>query len=163
MQRVLVIDDDPAVTSVLKRARVTLDAKRAPDSPAPEPGSPQEKELTDRFVAAFLSQDVAALIALMTDDVWVRMPPLPFEYRGRDDARRFFTAVQPYRSRVTRLVPTRANGCPAWAEYARDPVTGVLHCVGLLVAAYAGDRISELTHFETAVAAMFGLPRTMAE
>ncbi|NUR60064.1 MAG: sigma-70 family RNA polymerase sigma factor [Catenulispora sp.] len=154
---------ESAVTSALKRARVTLDAKRAPGSPAPAPGSPQEQELTDRFVAAFLSHDVEALIALMTDDVWVRMPPLPFEYRGAGDARRFFTAIQPHRSRITRLVPTRANGCPAWAEYARDPVTGVLHCVGLLVAAYAGEQISELTHFEAAVAAMFGLPRTMAE
>ena len=152
---------ESAVTSALKRARTTLDAKRTPGSPAPEPGSPQERELTDRFVAAFLSHDVEALIALMTDDVWVRMPPLPFEYRGVADARRFFTAVQPHRSRITHLVPTRANGCPAWAEYARDPVTGMLHCVGLLVAAYAGEQVSELTHFESGVAALFGLPRTM--
>jgi RNA polymerase sigma-70 factor (ECF subfamily) len=154
---------ESAVTSALKRARATLDANRTPGAPAPAPGSPQEQELTDRFVAAFLSHDVEALIALMTDDVWVRMPPLPFEYHGIDDARRFFIAVQPHRSRITRLVPTRASGCPAWAEYARDPVTGMLHCVGLLVAAYAGNRVSELTHFETGVAALFGLPRTMPQ
>lgn len=153
---------ESAVNSALKRARVTLDASRAAGRlPAPVPGSAQERELTDRFVAAFLSHDVNALVALLADDVWVRMPPLPFEYRGVEDAQRFFTAVHPHRSAITRLVPTRANGCPAWAEYALDPVTGVLHCVGLLVTAYAGDRISELTHFEIGIAAMFGMPRTI--
>ncbi|NUP53235.1 MAG: RNA polymerase subunit sigma-70 [Catenulispora sp.] len=153
---------ESAVNSALKRARVTLDASHAAGRPsAPVPGSAEERELTDRFVAAFLSHDVDALVALLADDVWVRMPPLPFEYRGVDDAQRFFTAVHPHRSAITQLVPTRANGCPAWAEYALDPVTGVLHCVGLLVTVYAGDRISELTHFEIGIAAMFGMPRTI--
>jgi RNA polymerase sigma-70 factor (TIGR02960 family) len=152
---------ESAVTSALKRARVTLAASRSPGPPAPVAGSSQEQELTDRFVTVFLSHDIDALIALMADDVWIRMPPLPFEYHGVDDARRFFAAVHAHRSRITRLVPTRANGCPAWAEYAPDPVTGMLHCVGVLVTVYAGDRIRELTHFETAIAALFGLPRTL--
>ncbi|GAA1983934.1 RNA polymerase subunit sigma-70 [Catenulispora subtropica] len=154
---------ESAVNSALKRARATLDASRSAEPPAPAPGSAQEVALTDRFVAAFLSHDVEALIALMTDDVWVRMPPLAFEYRGLDDARRFFAAVHPHRSQITHMVPTRANGHPAWGEYARDPVTGLLHCIGLLVVAYAGDRVRELTHFEIGIAAMFGLPRTMRD
>ncbi|GAA2016012.1 RNA polymerase subunit sigma-70 [Catenulispora yoronensis] len=152
---------ESAVTSALKRARTTLDAARTPGPPAPAPGSTQEQELADRFVAAFLSHDVNALIALMTDDVWVRMPPLTFEYRGRDDARRFFSAVHPHRSLITRLLPTRANNQPAWAEYTRDPLTGVFHCVGLVVVGYAGDRINELTHFEIGIATLLGMPRTM--
>ena len=156
---------ESAVNSALKRARQALDAARtlspSADSPAPVPGSLEEQDLADRFVTAFLSDDVDALIALMTDDVWVRMPPLPFEYRGVEDVRRFFITVRPHRTGIVRLVPTRANGQPAWAEYVRDPVTGVLHCAGVLVASFAGGGISELTHFETATASAFGLPRTM--
>jgi RNA polymerase sigma-70 factor (ECF subfamily) len=151
-----------AVTSALKRARATLESARGPERRSPVPGSASERELTDRFVAAFISHDVDALIALMTDDVWVRMPPLPFEYHGLHDVRRFFVAVGAHRSAIRRLVPTRANGQPAWGEYAMDPVTGALRCVGLLVAGFSEDGVSELTHFETAVLPYFGLPRTLA-
>ena len=74
---------------------------------------------------------------------------------------RFFTAIDAHRRRIARMVPVRANGQPAWGEYVRDPVTGGLHLVGILVVGLAGDRIDEITHFETAVAPYFGLPRTL--
>lgn len=155
---------ESAVTSALKRARATLDAAQVPERrPAPARGSQEEQALTDRFVAAFISHDVDALIALMTDDIWVSMPPLPFEYRGVDDVRRFFLSISAHQRQINRLVPTRANGQPAWGEYALDPVTGVLRCVGVLVAQYAGDRVSELVHFEMVAAPSFGLPRTLIE
>jgi|SRR6185437_4088852 len=152
---------ESAVTSALKRARATLEAARSPQRPAPVSGSAQERELMDRFVAAFTSQDVDALIALMTDDVWVRMPPLSVEYQGRADVRRFLAAITTLRRSIIRTVATRANGQPAWAEYAQDPVTGAFHCIGILVARFDGDRVSELTHFETVVLPYFGLPRTL--
>ena len=84
---------EDAVTNALKRARATLDAAR-PRPPPPAPGGPDERALLDRFVAAFTERDVDALVALMTDDVWVRMPPLPFEYHGTAAAHRFFTAIE---------------------------------------------------------------------
>ena len=59
------------------------------------------------------------------------------------------------------MVPIRANHQPAWGEYVRDPVAGGSHSTGLLVVGLAGDRISEITHFEAALAAYFGLPRTL--
>lgn len=153
---------ESAVTSALKRARATLDATaRGPERPGPVPGSPQERELTERFVAAFLSYDIDELLAMMTDDIWIRMPPLPFEYHGTDDVRRFFVFIEAHRRSVCHLVPTRANGQPAWGQYARDRVTGKLHCVGVLVARYCGDRIDELTHFEAGAAASLGLPRVL--
>ncbi len=54
-----------------------------------------------------------------------------------------------------------ANGQPAWGEYRRDPVTGALHLSGVEVITHAGDRVSEVARFETAVAAHFGLPRIL--
>jgi RNA polymerase sigma-70 factor (TIGR02960 family) len=152
---------EDAVTSALKRARATIDAARANDPPPPPPGGPEERELLDRFLAAFTTHDVDALVALMTDDAWVRMPPLPFEYRGTPAIRRFFTAIHAHWRQMDRLVPVRANGQPAWGEYRRDPTTGVLHVAGVYVVGLAGDQVCELTRFETAVAPYFGLPRTL--
>jgi len=152
---------EDAVTSALKRARATMDAARSPDPPSPPPGSPEERALLDRFVAAFTELDVDALIALMTDDAWVRMPPLPFEYRGTAAAHRFFSALDAHRRSIARMVPVRANGQPGWGEYVRDPITGGLHITGIVVLGLTGDRICELTHFETTLAPYFGLPRTL--
>jgi RNA polymerase sigma-70 factor (TIGR02960 family) len=151
---------EDAVTSALRRARATIDASRTRDLPPPA-GGPRERELVDRFVAAFTAPDVDALIALMTDDVWLRMPPQPFEYHGTDAVRRFFTTIDAHRRSIARMVPIRANHQPGWGEYVHDPVTGGLHLTGILVAGLAGDRISALTHFETTLAPYFALPRTL--
>jgi RNA polymerase sigma-70 factor (TIGR02960 family) len=150
---------EDAVTNALKRARATMDAARPPRPPAPS--GPEERALLDRFVAAFTDSDVDALVSLMTDDAWVRMPPLPFEYRGTEAVRRFFTAIEAHRRRIGRMVPVRTNGQPGWGEYVRDPVAGSLHLAGILTIALAGDRICEITHFETTVAHYFALPRTL--
>jgi len=152
---------EDAVTSALRRARATMDAARSPGPPPPAPRSPEERALLDRFVAAFTELDVDALVALMTDDAWVRMPPLPFEYRGREAIRQFFTAIRSRLRRIDHLVPVRANGQPAWGEYLRDPVTGGLHLAGIIVVDLAGDRVCEITRFETTTAHYFGLPRTL--
>jgi RNA polymerase sigma-70 factor (ECF subfamily) len=141
---------EDAVTSALKRARANVRER-----PQPDAGGSIERALVERFVAAFTGADVDALVALMTDDVWVRMPPLPFEYRGTEAAHRFFTAIEAHRRGVDRMVPTRANGHPAWGEYAGG------HLTGILVARLDGDRICELARFETTVAGHFGLPRTL--
>jgi RNA polymerase sigma-70 factor (ECF subfamily) len=150
---------EAAVNSALARARATVDEK-AVASPVP---TEDEQALTERFVAAFTAQDVDALIALMTSDAWVRMPPLPFEYHGTEAARRFFTALGSHRREIAAMVPVRANGQPAWGEYIRDPVTGGLHLIGVLVIGLTGDRVHEIVHFETTVAPYFGLPRTLSQ
>ncbi len=150
-----------AVTNALKRARATLDRAHATGPPPPEPGSAAERELLDRFVEAFVSLDVDALVALMTDDAWVRMPPLPFEYRGTEAIHRFFTALAAHRRGIARLVPVRANRQPAWGEYRRDPTTGRLYITGIEVVALAGGRIREITRFDATTAAHLGLPRTL--
>ncbi len=153
---------EDAVTSALKRARATMDTVHSAHAP-PAPGSADERALLDRFVAAFTDLDVDALVGLMTDDVWVRMPPLPFEYRGTEAAHRFFTALKPHWNDTDPmvLVPVRANGQPAWGEYLRDAVTGGRHLTGIFVLGLAAGGICELVRFETAVAPYFGLPRTL--
>jgi RNA polymerase sigma-70 factor (ECF subfamily) len=150
-----------AVTSALKRARATMEATPRTDPPPPAPGGPEERALLDRFVEAFTEHDIDALVALMTDDAWVRMPPLPFEYRGTEAVYGFFTALHPHWRQTDRLVPIGANGQPAWGNYRPDPTTGVLHVTGVYVLGLAGDRICEIARFEAALAPYFGLPRTL--
>jgi RNA polymerase sigma-70 factor (ECF subfamily) len=89
------------------------------------------------------------------------MPPLPFEYRGRDAAIEFFRSIVHPQARTIRMVHTRANGCPASGVYALDRATGVWRATGLVVVRFAGDRISEITRFEVEVMRSFGLPRIL--
>jgi RNA polymerase sigma-70 factor (ECF subfamily) len=153
-----------SVTSALKRARATLDATLAEHRgkpPAPEPGSPEERKLIEAYVDAFSSHDVTKLVAILSEDVWLKMPPLPFEYHGRDAAIEFFAAVVHPQGRTLRFVHTRANGCPASGMYALDPVTGTWRANGLIVVGFAGDRVCEITRFEVGTMAGFGLPRIL--
>jgi hypothetical protein len=99
------------------------------------------------------------MVALLTDDVFVSMPPMPLEYAGRDvDAR--FCALLFGSGRRYVLVGTRANGQPAFGVY-RRAAEGVDHGTGLFVLTISGDRICSMTRFETRVLAWFGLPRSL--
>jgi RNA polymerase sigma-70 factor (ECF subfamily) len=152
---------EDAVNGALKRARATITYER-PAAPPPALGSAEERELTQRFVDAFTALDIDAILALMTDDAWVKMPPLPFEYRGTDAAREFFMAIHANRRYpIAKMVPTRANGQPAWGTYILDPGADTLRLTGLITIAIAGDRIFETIRFETTVAPYFGLPRNL--
>ncbi|MFL6098746.1 MAG: sigma-70 family RNA polymerase sigma factor [Actinomycetales bacterium] len=156
-----------SVTSALKRARATLDSdetlsERRAQPPAPAVGSPEERQLIEAYVDAFTTHDVDKLVAILSEDVWLKMPPLPLEYHGRDAAVGFFQAVVHPRTRPLRLVHTRANGCPASGIYARDPATDTWRATGLVVVVISGDRITELTRFEVGVMASFGLPRILS-
>ena len=153
-----------SVNSALKRARASLPRKQATAAvdrePPPASDSPAEDAIVAKFVKAWESADLDALVALLTDDVFVSMPPMPFEYEGRDVAARFCESI--FRSgRRFDLVRTRANGQPAFGAYLRAP-TGIRHGVGLYVLTLAGDRICAMTRFENSVLRWFGLPRSLS-
>jgi len=155
---------EESVTSALKRARATLGRQlpaRAGQDPPPPPDSAAERELIARLTRAYDEGDVDGIVALLTDDVQLRMPPVPLEYQGRELAARFLTVVAFRQGRTYRLIATRANGQPAFGAYVRDPLTGVAHAAGLMVLTLAGDRVSVLTRFDNSVLPRFGLPRTM--
>jgi RNA polymerase sigma-70 factor (TIGR02960 family) len=150
-----------SVTSALKRARATLARQTPPagDQPPPEPRSAAEQELVERLTRAFEASDVEAIVALLSEDVQLAMPPL--EYIGREQAARFLTVVTLQGRCRNRVVPTRANGQPALGLYARDPDGRVYHAMGLLVLTLAGAQICAITRFDTSALAHFGLPRKL--
>jgi RNA polymerase sigma-70 factor (TIGR02960 family) len=151
-----------SVTSALKRARASLDRRLPRENQEAElmPGSAAEQELVGRFVTAFQSGDVEALVALLTDDVRLSMPPIPLEYHGRDAVAQFYASVFEVAGQYD-LVPTRANGQPAFGAYVHDGAGGVRHGSGLLVVTVEGQRIRGLTRFDNDVLASFGLPRSL--
>jgi RNA polymerase sigma-70 factor (ECF subfamily) len=133
----------------------------AGDRDLPPPSdSPAEDAIVANFVSAWESADLDALLALLTDDVFISMPPMPFEYEGRDVVARFCASI--FRSgRRFDLVRTRANGQPAFGAYLRVP-TGIRHGVGLYVLTLTGDRICAMSRFDSSVLPSFGLPRSLA-
>jgi RNA polymerase sigma-70 factor (ECF subfamily) len=151
-----------SVTSALKRARAGLQRRwplGADEVPPPPAGSARESEVVARFASAYESADLEALVALLTDDVFVSMPPMPLEYEGRDVVARVFANIFGAGRRFD-LVPTRANGQPAFGAYLRDR-TGTRHGTGLIVLTLAGDRLGAMTRFDTGVLPWFGLPRSL--
>jgi RNA polymerase sigma-70 factor (ECF subfamily) len=150
-----------SVNSALKRARASLQRRLPPigeREPAPAPDSPSEQALVAKFVRAYESGDLGALVALLTDDIFVSMPPIPLEYQGRDVVARLFASIFGSGRRV-HLVPTRANGQPAFGAYLRAS-TGIRHGIGLFVLTLTGDRIGSFTRFDNSVLPWFGLPRS---
>ena len=126
---------EESVTSALKRARVALKHRLAESDshePAPAQNSRVERELVERLTRAYESDDLDGLVALLSEDVWLRMPPIPLEYQGRELVRQFLATVAFGKDRSHRLVPTRANAQPAVGVYVRDPSAEVFHAIGLL-------------------------------
>jgi RNA polymerase sigma-70 factor (TIGR02960 family) len=152
-----------AVTSALKRARGAL-AHELPGTgrdSAPLPNSPRERQLVDDFTRAFQAGDVDAIVAMLTDDVRLTMPPLPQEYLGPEAVGHFLATVALRDGRRHAVIRTRANGQPAYGLYLPDPGTSVPHAHGMLVLTLAGDRIAALTRFhDNALLPAFGLPPT---
>lgn len=151
-----------AVTSALKRARAALEHELPVRETAPLPNSPQERRIVEDFTRAFESGDVDAVVAILTDDAWLTMPPLPLEYHGLETVRHFLATVALRNGRRHVLIPTRANGQPAFGCYVDDPRTPILHAHGVLVLTLTGDRITALTRFlDNSLLTTFGLPRSL--
>src|SRR5262249_41252866 len=157
---------EESVTSALKRARAALQYRRArsADREPPPPGSARERALVRRFTLAYEAGDVDEVVALLTDDAWLIMPPVPLRYQGREQATRFLAATSFRCGRSARLVPTRANGQPAFPVYIRDPHAPIAHANGILVLTLSGAQISAMTAFPgTSALRLFGLPRTLPD
>ena len=156
---------EASVTGALHRARSALDEglPSAEREQASLPNSRDEREVVARFAEAFESGDVEGVVSLLADDAWLTMPPEPLEYQGPVAIAGFLSTVPAGgRLEMFRLVPTRANGQPAFGCYLRDAQAPVAHAYGLMVLTLRGDRVAAITGFpDTSVFRYFGLPRTL--
>lgn len=140
-----------AVKSALKRARATIEQELGDPTqriPPPPPASLEEQELVAQFARAFLADDIDAMVALIAQNAWFRMPPAHHEYHGPELISAFLAAVsEGHSGQSSRLIATRANGAPAFATYYIDPLSGLVQHAGLLVLSLAGAQVAELTWF----------------
>jgi RNA polymerase sigma-70 factor (ECF subfamily) len=132
--------------STLARARTAL-AAAAPAATEPlRPDDPVQRDLLARYRAAVEHDDVSALLTLLHDDVVVAMPPHEWSVRGRAAAREVLLAAR-RPGRITRLVPTVANGSPAFWLTAATLRGGVHEPEALIVVDVADGAITGLTTF----------------
>jgi RNA polymerase sigma-70 factor (ECF subfamily) len=155
---------ETAVTSLLRRARAAFESRlpAAGRERAALPDSKEERDLVGRFAEAVESADVDGMVALLTEDAWLTMPPLPHAYQGHEAIAAFLRGAAERRGAPLRLVPTRANGQPAFGCYLTAPPTDAGRALALFVLTLQGDRIATLTWFAGAgVFPQFGLPRML--
>jgi RNA polymerase sigma-70 factor (TIGR02960 family) len=151
-----------SVNGALKRGRATLQlhfSATGDREPPPAVGSPSENAVVARFAQAWESADLDALVDLLTDDVFISMPPMALEYQGREIVASFCAGILEAGRRFN-LVPTRANRQPAFGVYLRgaEPVS---QGACLYVLTLAGDRICAITRFEDCLLPTLGLPRSL--
>lgn len=157
------LDSSPAsVNSALQRARIgfrpSTDLERVP-----LPRSHTEADVVDRFVDAFQRGDLDTVVALLTDDAKLAMPPEPVEFRGREAIAAFYRS-QGFSGLPVTLVPTRANDQPAFGYYLRDPNANIRRAGGIVVLTLSGGQISAITRFgDRGLLLRFGLPRTLPD
>jgi RNA polymerase sigma-70 factor (TIGR02960 family) len=148
-----------AVNSALIRARAGLRPDRDPHD-VPLPRSAAEAAIVDRFVSAFERFDLDELVALLTDDARLTMPPEPAEHRGPGAIAGFLLAS--HAGLDLKFVPTRANGQPALVLYLRDPSAPVWRASCLVVLTLRGGQIRTLTRFgNLGLLPRFGFPRLL--
>jgi RNA polymerase sigma-70 factor (TIGR02960 family) len=153
-----------SVKGALQRARATLD-QRLPSGGldrASLPASSRRRELVGQFAAAVERGDTPGIISLLTDDAWLTMPPEPYEYQGGSAIATFLEDRAARRGANFRLVPTGANGQPAFGCYLPDPQLPFARAYGLMVLTVADDQVSAITWFaDLGLIDRFGLPKEL--
>jgi RNA polymerase sigma-70 factor (ECF subfamily) len=134
----------PAVNSALQRARTTL--RSLPSESRPEALDHADAELLKRYVDAFERYDIERLVTLLREDAVQSMPPFAMWIRGAADIGRWMVQPGPSGCRGSRLLPTSANGCPAFGQYRPDPSGGYAPWA-LQVLEISRGKITEMTFF----------------
>ncbi len=154
---------EESVTSALKRARAGVQRELPTERERPPvAGSDMERALVDRLTEAYTAGDLDRLVALLTEDVRLAMPPVPLEYEGLELVTHFLRVVAFREGRRFRLVATRANMQPAFGIYVVERQAPLARALGMQVFTLAGPHIAAITHFaDTSLLSRFGLPRSL--
>src|SRR5262249_53353940 len=153
-----------AANGLARRARSAFESRRpaAGRERAPLPSSRLERDILGRFAETVENGDVAGMVALLTDDAWLTMPPLPHAYQGHSAIDAFLRGAAERRGAPLLLVPTRANSQPAFGCYVPLPETDVARAYALFVLPLEGDRMAAIPWFgDSSLLTQFGLPRLL--
>jgi RNA polymerase sigma-70 factor (ECF subfamily) len=150
-----------SVNSALQRARATLESTDLSEMSVGEPVDRVDRELLDRYVDAFERYDMELLTALVHEDATQSMPPLPLWLRGREDVLTFWQ-TQGHECAGSKLVPTVANGMPAFGQYRPSGPNGEHRPWALQVLHIEDGQVVEFAFFldTDRLFPLFGLPPT---
>ncbi|MFJ8589090.1 sigma-70 family RNA polymerase sigma factor [Streptomyces sp. NPDC093595] len=150
-----------SVNSALQRARATLAESAPADTDVADPLDEEQRQLLERYVAAFEGYDMAALTALLHEDATLSMPPYDLWLRGHDDITGWMLGVGEV-CRGSRLLPVVANGTPAFAHYHPDP-DGGFSPWALMVIEITDGKVAGITSFLDVRRwfPLFGLPERL--
>lgn len=161
----------PAVNSALQRARATLDEllpERTQQATLRSLGDGELERMVGDYVQAWEQGDVDGIVRMLADEATLAMPPMPTWYRGEDVViflRDWAFSGRAYDAegrRRVKVLPTRANGQPAFGTYSWDVDRGVHLPTVLQVITLDGDRISEIMGFvNPGLFPQFGLPEEL--
>jgi RNA polymerase sigma-70 factor (ECF subfamily) len=160
----------PAAESALRRARVSLARQQQPGPSGSAAETAGVKSLLDRYMKAWEADDVDALVALLREDATLSMPPFPSWYQGRQSVHAILS-LHPFgfgKRAGWRLLPTRANGQPAFVLYRADAAGGPSLAFGLMALEVAGSSgrpsVSALTIYKDPdLVSRFGFPPQTAQ
>jgi RNA polymerase sigma-70 factor, ECF subfamily len=149
-----------SVNSALQRARAGLDAAGVELAQTPADLDAEQRELLDRYVAAFEAYDMDALVALLHEDATMSMPPIALWLRGQEHIRTWFLTAGAGCA-GSRLITTMANGLPAYGQY--RCIEGEYLPWGLGVLEISDGRVTGINTFLDAerLFPLFGLPLTL--
>jgi RNA polymerase sigma-70 factor (ECF subfamily) len=171
-----------AVNSMLQRARAQITDAAPTEDTVAHPATTEQRELLERYVTAFEKYDTAALVELFTKDAVWEMPPFTGWWQTPEDIARLIATQCPAQGPGDmRLVPTTANGQPAFALYMRheriepgakqgpyggqdvgDVPSGAYRAFQLQVVHVSGSVIDHVAvFFDTSLFAKFGLPEIL--
>ncbi|MGK5532534.1 sigma-70 family RNA polymerase sigma factor [Streptomyces sp. URMC 129] len=152
-----------SVNSALQRARATLAATGVTESDPSQPLTDEHKALLSRYLDAFERYDMDALTALLAEDATLSMPPYDLWMRGTDDIRAWMLG-QGIGCAGSRLIPTWANGAPAFGQYRAAPDGGHVPWA-LQVIEVSDGRITGINAFldTERLFPLFGLPAHLPE
>jgi len=147
-----------AVNSGLRRARAQLARALPKEDEVAEPTEPGRRAILDQFAAAFENGDVSALADLLREEAVLEMPPVATWFAGAQTVASFFGSHVFTQAGRYRLVPTGANGQPAFAAYERGP-DGTYQAHAVFVLTLTGTQIARIVIFlDPGLLALFGMP-----
>jgi RNA polymerase sigma-70 factor, ECF subfamily len=151
-----------SVDSALQRAHKSIDErvpKQSQQATLRALGDDAQAELVERYVAAWERNDVDGVVAMLTEDARMTMPPLPSWYRGREEIAAFLSGWPLSDAKRWRLVPVRANGQLAFGGYIWNDEARAFVAHSVEVLTLRGAQIEEVTAFLSRDAVRhFGLP-----
>jgi RNA polymerase sigma-70 factor (ECF subfamily) len=155
-----------SVDSALQRAHKSVERRlpaQSQQATLRALGDKRLGELVGSYVDAWERGDVEAIVAMLAEDARITMPPIPTWFSGRDAIAAFLAERVLRGDRPRRLLAVRANGSPAFGQYAWNEDKRRLVAHGITVLTFQGERIEQITAFLNPEAFVrFGLPSELS-